>query len=202
MRIDFTQPLALYGGSFDPVHEGHMAVVRAIRAALPGFQLALIPAGQSPGKAPPVAPAGLREKWLKLLAQTEGFEVWDTELKRPGPSFTVETLTEAHRLGARRENLFFVVGADAYNSLPAWKEPERIRALARIAVLNRPGSSLELISPDDLLIPMQEHPASSSAIRKGLGQNPPLVRDIPKEVKSDLEGLNQSAQNPYARKPE
>jgi nicotinate-nucleotide adenylyltransferase len=200
MKMDFSQPLALYGGSFDPVHQGHLEVARAIRRALPAHQLVFVPAGLSPGKAPPVAPGKLRSSWLNLLAEREGFLVWDTELKRPGPSYTVETLAEAHRQGAKRENLLWVVGADAYNSLPRWKDPEKIRELARIAVLNRPGTPLALAQADDLLIPMAEYSASSSAIRAALGRNPSLVSNLPEEVKSDLERLTLSSQNPYARK--
>lgn len=200
MKIDFGKPLALYGGSFDPVHQGHLEVVRAIHRALPGHQIVLVPAGISPGKPSPVASAELRLKWLNLLARKEGFLVWDTELNRPGPSYTVETLEEAHRLGANRESLYWVVGADAYNGLPQWKDPQKIRALARIAALKRPGSALNLSEAGDLLIPMAEHSASSSAIRAGFGRNPPLVSGLPEEVKSDLEKLAVSARNPYVRK--
>jgi nicotinate-nucleotide adenylyltransferase len=200
MKVDFSQPVALYGGSFDPVHLGHLEVVRALKRALPGYRIVLVPAGLSPGKAAPQASAELRLKWLRLLAPAEGFLVWDTELNRPGPSYTVETLEEAHRWGARRDSLYWVVGADAYNSLPQWKDPRKIRALARIAALSRPGSALNLAEKGDLLIPMREHAASSSAIRAALGQNPSLVSDLPEEVKSDLERLTSSSQNPYARK--
>lgn len=200
MKLNFAQPLALYGGSFDPVHQGHIEVVRAIHRALPGFQIALVPAAESPGKPAPLASAELRLKWLNLLAAKEGFFVWDAELNRAGPSYTAETLAEAHQLGARRESLYWVVGADAYNGLPRWKEPQKIRTLARIAALNRPGTPLKLSQADDLLIPMVEHPASSSAIRAGFGQNPPLVSGLPEEVKSDLERLTLSSRNPYVRK--
>lgn len=200
MTIDFAKPLVLFGGSFDPVHQGHIEAVRAIRNALPGYQIALVPAGESPGKPSPKAAAELRLRWLKLLSQKEGFLVWDTELQRPGPSYTVDTLEEAHRQGAKRDTLYWVVGADAYNSLPQWKDPQKIRALAQIAALNRPGSPLNLSQAGDLLIPMAEHSASSSAIRAGFGQNPPLVSGLPEEVKSDLERLTLSSRNPYVRK--
>jgi nicotinate-nucleotide adenylyltransferase len=200
MKIDFAKPLALYGGSFDPVHQGHIEVVKALRRALPGHQIVLVPAGESPGKPKPVASAELRLQWLSLLAQKEGFLIWETELNRPGPSYTAETLAEAHRLGAKRDSLYWVVGADAYNSLPQWKDPQKIRSLARIAALKRPGNTLNLSQADDLLIPMAEHSASSSAIRAGFGQNPPLVSGLPEEVKSDLERLTMSSRNPYVRK--
>jgi nicotinate-nucleotide adenylyltransferase len=199
MKIDFGKPTVLYGGSFDPVHDGHLHVIRAVKAALPGHQLVVVPARQSPGKHAPIAPAELRLRWLELLAPAEGFLIWGTELHRTGPSYTVDTLEEAHSLGARKASLVLLMGADSYNNLPQWKDPERIRALARIAVLERPGAPLKAAG-EDLLVSVPLHPASSTAIRASLGQNPPSWEYLPEAVKADLQNLTLLSQNPYARK--
>jgi nicotinate-nucleotide adenylyltransferase len=198
MKIDFGKPTVLYGGSFDPVHNGHLHVIRAVHATLPGHQIVVVPAGQSPGKHAPMAPAELRLRWLRLLAGPEGFLVWETELNRSGPSFTVNTLEEAHSLGARKETLVFVMGSDSYNGLPQWKNPERIRAMARIAVLGRPGSPLK-VAEGDLFVSVPPKEASSTAIREGLGKNPPSWEYLPDAVKTDLQNLTLLSQNPYAR---
>jgi nicotinate-nucleotide adenylyltransferase len=196
---DFTKPTALFGGSFDPVHEGHLHVAREVKRLLPGAQLVFVPASISPGKRELVAPGGLRLKWLQAVAAKEGFLVWDTELKRQGPSYTVDTLLEAHRLGAKKRDLFFVMGADSYQNFSRWRGPEKIRELCRIVVVTRPGSPLSA-GPEACVLTIPPHLASSTAIRKGLGQNPPLTDHLPPEVKSDLEDLTLLSQNPYVRK--
>lgn len=199
MIPDFTRPVALFGGSFDPVHEGHLYVMREVQRDLPGTQMVFVPAFQSPGKPAPVAPAALRLRWLEALAASDGFSVWDTELKRGGTSYTVDTLSEAHRLGARREQLFWVLGADAYQQLARWKEPGTVRALCRFVVVDRPGHELRL-EGDDLHLPVQPHPASSTALRAALGDKPPRLAGLPAVVKTELENLILLSQNPYARK--
>lgn len=200
MTIDFRQPTVLYGGSFDPPHDGHIAVIRALKRALPNHQIVVVPANISPGKAPPMAAAPLRLQWLEAIARREGFLVWDAEIQRGGESYTVETLTEAHAAGAVREKLIWAVGADAYSSLPKWKDPSRLRELALIGVFCRPGTQLALSDPMDILIPMAPHSASSTAIRAAIRANTPLESGIPKEVKSELERLSSLNQNPYQRK--
>jgi nicotinate-nucleotide adenylyltransferase len=201
MNPDFTKPVALLGGSFDPLHEGHLAVAKAVKKLLPEAQLVFVPACISPGKHPPWAPAELRLKWLRAVAGPEGMLVWDEEIRRGGESFTVDTLEAAHRLGAEKENLFFVTGSDAYRSLSRWKAPERIRQLCRLLVVARPGVPVEL-QGGDLLVPMEPHTASSTAIRAGLARTPPLTEHLPPIVRSDLEGPHLLSPNPYARKTE
>lgn len=196
---DFGQPTALFGGSFDPVHEGHIHVANEVRKALPQIeQIVFVPASQSPGKKPPTANADQRLKWLRMGVQPDGFGVWDIELQRNGDSFTVDTLEQAHRLGAVREKLFFILGFDAFRGFSSWKNPERIRELCRLIVVNRPGETpIETIS-DDIFVPIPPHPASSSEIRAQLasgGSSPWL----PEPVKTDLEKLL-PLHNPYVRK--
>lgn len=175
MSWSFREPTVLFGGSFDPIHEGHLHVARAVKAQLPQIKnFVFVPAAHSPGKPAALASAADRLHWLKLVAEPEGFHVWDYDLERSGESYTVETLEEAHRQGATRERLFWLVGADAYAGFSRWKNPARIRELSRLLVVNRPGEEISPQSSDDQIISIAPHPASSTEIREALarGENP------------------------------
>lgn len=193
--MDFSRTTILFGGSFDPVHNGHLHVAKHALAAIPGAQLAFVPAFQSPGKQPPVASPDQRLHWLELATHAGPFQVWQQELRRGGPSFTVETLMAAHSEGASRENLYWLLGADAYEHFGNWKEPERIRSLARLLVVNRPGSNLERASREDLIISLPPHPASSTRLRGELATGQVQSPDLPARV---AEALLLTGQNPYA----
>lgn len=197
--IDFSRTTILFGGSFDPVHAGHLHVAKYALAALPGAQLAFVPASQSPGKHPPVAPAELRLAWLEKALAPGIFQVWDAELVRGGVSYTVDTLLQAHGEGAVRETLYWLVGADAYATFPSWKDPARIRSLARLLVVNRPGSTVALQDPEDLVVEIPPHPASSTAIRRALGAASPDTEELLPAVRDDLNNLLLRGQNPYAK---
>ncbi len=167
-------------------------------AALPEFkQFVFIPAARSPGKATARASGADRLHWLKLAAEPLGFKVWDWELARGGNSFTVDTLTEAHRLGARADRLCWLLGADAYESFPRWKSPEKIRALARLLVVERPGKVIVPQLPADRILAVPTHPASSTAIRAALGRGDTNQPWIPPPVKVALDKLL-PVRNPYA----
>ena len=198
--IDFRLPTALFGGSFDPVHVGHLHVGRSVLTALPDIkQLVFVPASQSPGKHPACASGEHRLEWLKLAVEPEGHRVWDTDLRRGGESFTVETLEEAHARGARRASLYWILGADAYNAFEQWRKPARIRELCRLIIVNRPGNTLEARKADDLIIPIPPHPASSSELRKELAEGRTGSPWLPGPVRGALEKLL-PLENPYVRK--
>jgi len=202
MTPQFSKPVVLYGGSFDPVHLGHLQLAILAQKAFPEARVVFLPAGASPGKKAPQAPASLRRHWLELAAQGQGFSVWETELTRSGPSFTVDTLSEAHRLGARRDRLFFLMGSDSYAAFASWKEPEKIRSLCRLVIVQRPGVPTQTVESDDLLLKSEPNPASSSAIRKALAAKQSLAGKVPHAVLLELEKLSLLGQNPYTRKPE
>jgi nicotinate-nucleotide adenylyltransferase len=201
--IDFKITTALIGGSFDPVHAGHLAIAREIRRQIPETeQIVFVPAALSPGKVVPTAAPEQRLHWLRAVVEPEGFKVWDWELKAGGESFTANTLAEAHRQGSTAERLYWVVGADAYAGFPSWREPGRIRELCRLLVVNRPGHSLFPLSVEDRILSMPPHPASSTNIRAFLaaGDFPGAVAaGLPPALRTELEKAL-PPNNPYARK--
>lgn len=141
--------LGLFGGTFDPPHNGHVAVAKDVADALHLNRLLWIPAREPPHKAQQdVTPAPLRlEMVLAATAEDARFEVSDVETAREGPSYTVDTLGEVRRRFPHA-TLYFIVGADEYDALATWRAPEQILELARLAVMDRGGARAADNVPD------------------------------------------------------
>lgn len=142
-------PLAILGGTFDPVHYGHLRLAVEVREALALPQVRLVPAGDPPHRAPPIASAEDRVAMLELaVREFPGLVVDPREIARGGKSYTVDTLTEL-----RRDNpatpLALLVGADAFRGLPAWHRWRELFDLAHLIVVPRPGVALHDL-PDAL----------------------------------------------------
>jgi nicotinate-nucleotide adenylyltransferase len=196
LKPEFSRPAILFGGSFDPVHAGHLHVARECLVALPEVkQLVFVPAAESPGRKAHASAAD-RLAWLKLAAEPLGFRVWDFEAVRPGPSYTVNTLEAAHAQGARVDQLYWLLGADAYAGFPGWKNPERIRELCRLLVVDRPGQDSASQHPLDRFVSIPPHPASSTSVRAALAAGNPRPEWLPEAVGAVLEKLL-PGQNPY-----
>jgi len=130
--------VGILGGTFDPPHIGHLLAASDAVEALSLDQLVFIPNARQPLKADaPVAAAEDRLAMVRLLcAGDPRFMVDDTEVRRGGLSFTVETLRE-YRARAPAAALFLLIGADVVETLPSWRDPEAIAALAEVVVLIR-----------------------------------------------------------------
>jgi nicotinate-nucleotide adenylyltransferase len=131
--------LGLLGGMFDPIHYGHLRAAENAREALGLDQVAFVPAAVPPHRDAPTASAIDRYAMVALATAFDpGFVPWDGEIRRDGPSYTVDT-AEA----LLRENpgaaLTLIVGADNLALLPQWKEPARLLAMCTVAVVGRPG---------------------------------------------------------------
>jgi nicotinate-nucleotide adenylyltransferase len=135
--------IGLFGGSFDPVHHGHLIVGQVAREQLGLELLRFVPAREQPFKqgrhgSSPVDRAAM----LSLaLENTPGFAVESAELNRPGPSYTVDTLHEMRQREPEAE-LILLLGADAAAELPTWRQAHRIPELARVVVFARPGTAV------------------------------------------------------------
>ena len=130
--------LGVFGGSFDPVHVGHLAIAHAALESVPLDRVLFVPARRSPLKdRGPVASEADRLAMLERAVTGEPrFAVSRAELDREGPSYTVDTLAGL----AGSDELFLILGSDAIADLPRWKDPERITELATLVVADRPGA--------------------------------------------------------------
>jgi nicotinate-nucleotide adenylyltransferase len=133
---------ALFGGSFNPIHYGHLLLADDVRERLGLDRVLFVPAGAPPHKtAAHLAPAADRYQMVKLATAAHlGFAVSDLELRRTGPSYTVDTL-EALRLP--RGALFLLIGSETFLDLLSWRTPRRLTELARIVVIPRAGSAFD-----------------------------------------------------------
>lgn len=132
-------PLGLLGGTFDPVHYGHLRLAEEAREALKLPELRWIPAGQPPHRTAPRTAAGHRlEMVRRAVAGNPAFTVDDAETRAPGPSFTVTTL-ERLRAALPDRPLVLLMGADAFLGLATWHRWRELLDLAHLGVATRPG---------------------------------------------------------------
>ena len=133
----------LYGGTFDPVHDGHIAIARAARDALDA-QVTLLPAHDPPHKASTAADARQRAAMLLLAIDAEpGLDVDLRELDREGPSYTVDTLAEMRAELGGEVPMAWLVGADSLRQLHAWSRWRLLFQLAHVVAVQRPGEPID-----------------------------------------------------------
>ena len=132
--------VGIFGGSFDPVHCGHLLVAQAAMEELSLTRLFFIPAAQSPFK-PQSAPAPAHERLrllrLALAGQTR-YAIDEQEIQRGGTSFTIDTVRD-YVARFPQSKLFYLIGADHVPTLPAWREADRLAELVEFVVIPRPG---------------------------------------------------------------
>jgi nicotinate-nucleotide adenylyltransferase len=130
----------ILGGTFDPVHIGHLLMAEMCRDALQLDQVHFVPAGDPPHKpGVPISPGKVRVEMLELaVAGASSFFIDRRELGRQGPTYTVDTLTE-FREEFPDDDLYFLMGADSLRDFLTWREPDRIAGLAMLVTCNRPG---------------------------------------------------------------
>lgn len=188
--------LGLYGGTFDPVHFGHLLLAERCREELALDEVRLIPAGEPPHKTDrPLTPGEARAEMLEFAtAGNPQFVVDRRELKRGGRSYTVETLTEFRSEHPDAE-LFFLMGADSLADLPQWREPERIAKLATIVAVNRGDRPLpdvatlivtlgETIASRVVFVEMPGIDLSSSELRARVAAGKSLRYTVPNAVEA------------------
>ena len=132
---------ALFGGSFNPIHYGHLLLAADVREHLALDRVVFMPAGVPPHKPAGLASAADRYAMVRLaIADNPAFETSDLELRRSGPSYTVDTLAA---MAVAPADLFLVIGSETFLDLLSWREPRRIATLCRIVVIPRRGSSFD-----------------------------------------------------------
>jgi len=174
--------IGIYGGSFDPIHHGHLILARDAREQLGLEKMIFVPAASSPHKMhEQPTPAALRLLMTRAAIRGDtGFEVHDFEALRPAPSFTIET---AEQLAAREHDaeLFYLIGEDNVEDLPTWKRFEDLNRLVKFVVMRRSGNN----STHSYPVIERHIDISSSDIRDRVAQGltiqylvPPAVEEI------------------------
>ena len=184
--------IGLFGGSFDPVHLGHLLVAQAAREELGLERLFFIPAAQSPFK-PDSKPISGTER-LRLLRLALAGKTWceidEQELHRGGVSYTIDTVRDYHRRFPNAE-IFYLIGGDHVQKLPSWREADQLASLADFVVVPRPGQA-------DTPFPKPFHGralkgfplgVSSSQIRERVKAGQPIDHLVPTMVAEAIRGL-------------
>ena len=169
--------IGILGGSFDPVHNAHLAVARAALDSLGLSRVLWIPSGTPPHRGAPVAAAGHRAAMVRLaIAGEPRFVLDEREIRKAAPGYTVETLEDLHAELGKSAELVLLIGADQYARLDTWHRWRDLFALARIAVFARPGD--RLADPERVtVVPFAPLDISSTAIRSRIAAG-----DAPREL--------------------
>jgi nicotinate-nucleotide adenylyltransferase len=198
--------LGLFGGTFDPIHLGHLILAEQCREACALDRVWFVVAG-----APPHKPGGRTSVTHRLemtriaVAGQPAFTVSEIEASRPGPHYSIETI-ESIRRENPGDDLFFLIGADSLAELPSWREPVRIAQFATIVVVNRPGidevdsASLPGFGPGShplLSVAIPPIGIASTDIRQRLAEGRSIRYQVPRGVEAYIE-----AQGLYREKEE
>ena len=143
--IPATRRLGVLGGTFDPIHIGHLDAAEAARLALALDEIVVLPAHDPPHR--PIDPRASAFHRFALVALAlnghDAYRLSDMELRRSGPSYTAPTLHELHGRGWRPLQLFFILGADAFAEIATWYDYPAILDACHFAVIARPGTTLD-----------------------------------------------------------
>ena len=169
--------IGLYGGSFDPVHLGHLLVAQAAREEVALDRVVFIPAAQSPFKpGRQMTSDALRLRMLRLaLAGRNDWEIDDQELRRGGVSYSIETVRNYPATNSGAE-LFYLIGADHVEQLPKWRESAELARRVQILVIPRPGEARKELPAGFVGRHLAGFPlgVSSSQIRERVRTNKPV----------------------------
>ena len=158
--------IGVLGGTFDPVHNGHLIVAGEVKARLGLAAVIFVPAGQPWLKADwPVTPAEHRLRMLRLaLADQPDFKISTLEIERAGPSYTVDTMAELREQASSDDELFFILGRDNLAQIPQWQDPSRLIEMCYLVAVNRPGALRpKLKSLEKTLVPSDRWVIGTSA---------------------------------------
>lgn len=162
----------LYGGTFNPVHQGHVAAARGAAAALRLDKVIFIPSGTPPLKGSSgLAPGPNRLAMLELaLADEPAMETCDLEIARPGPSYTLDTVNALRDSLPKPTVLFFLLGDDCVARLPRWKGIDQLHAMLRFAILPRSENTATALDERLIRLDFPRTDASSTRVRAMLGK--------------------------------
>ena len=192
-----------FGGTFDPIHIGHLDVAHAARVALGLERVWLVPARVPPHRATPQASAAHRFAMTALaIADSPGLSLSDLEQQDDDPSYTSATLDRLAGRGVDTRTLFLITGADAFQDIGAWKDYPAILDRAHFVVVSRPGAAVEAVrrampglaarfretpcsipsQPGIFLVDAPTAPVASTTIRRAAAAGDSLAGLVPEAV--------------------
>ncbi len=185
--------VGILGGTFDPIHIGHLVAAEAVRYSLELDQVIFIPAGRSPLKPAPAAPASQRLAMVELAIRSNPyFRVSTLELERPGPSYTVDTLRQLRADLGPAVELYFIAGQDAVADLARWHQPRELLSLCRLVAVTRPSytsfdprrleAAIPGVSESLVLVEMPLIGVSASDLRRRVREGRPIKYLVPEAV--------------------
>jgi nicotinate-nucleotide adenylyltransferase len=190
--------LGIVGGTFDPIHNGHLAAARAAQAALGLDRVRFVPSARPPHRPDSPGASGYHrlEMVRRAVADTPGWEVSDLELTREGPSYTYDTLTTIGREGLSPLQIFFITGADAFAEIATWHRYPDVFDLANFVVVARPGTALASLRarlPEDstrqnvFLLEADTPDVSATEIRTRVSRGAPIDGLVPPAVSAYIQ---------------
>lgn len=182
--------IGAFGGTFDPIHLGHLIAAEEVCATMELDKVLFVPTGQPWLKSDRmVTPARQRLEMLRLAVESNPyFEVSTVDIDRPGPSYTVDTMSDLSRQ-LPDAKLFFIAGLDALAELPRWREPARLLRMCQVVGMRRPGCThLDLACVDEeipdasrsiRIIEVPQIAISASEIRRRVAEGMPIRYQVP-----------------------
>lgn len=182
-----TKRLGIMGGTFDPIHNGHLVAASEVAHRFNLDQVLFVPTGQ-PWQKEQHNVTDAEHRYLMTVIATAAdarFEVSRVDIERPGPTFTVDTLKDLrHQFGAELE-LFFITGADALSKILTWRDHEAVVEMAHLIGVTRPGHNLQNPGLPSEAITLMEIPAlaiSSTDVRARVAKSEPIRYIVPDGV--------------------
>ena len=191
--------VGVLGGTFDPVHYGHLVIAEEVYATLQLAEMVFVPAGQPPHKTNvEITEAAHRLGMLELaIASNPHFTISRVDLDRPGPSYTVDMLQMLHKQWGENTAIYFIIGGDSLEDLLSWHDPPGIlEQLTYLVAVRRPGYSesdayydrlearLPGIKQRLLLVDAPQFDISATDLRKRVAQGRPIKYQTPESVES------------------
>lgn len=196
-RPSHTRRIGLIGGTFDPVHYGHLVVAEEVRFVCKLDEMVFVPAGQPPHKQGGIiTPAHHRLAMLELaIASNPHFSLSRVDIERTGPSYTVETLRLLHQQWGQQVELYFLIGWDSLEEFHTWHDPAGILAeLTYLVAVHRPGyiaepeyvaameERLPLLKQRLLTVPAPQLEIAATELRQRIMEGKPIKYQVPEAV--------------------
>ena len=194
--------LGIYGGTFNPLHTGHLLIAQEFYEQCELDRVIFIPSARPPHKrlSDVLAPEHRYQMALAATMNDQRFEVSDMEIQRPGLSYTIETLEAFRQTYGQESALYFAIGADSLVDIASWRRPDQVFELATIVVVPRPGFDIRR-APEPwrdrvIVLRTRELDISSTDIRKRVAQGRSVRYLVPDPVERYINdhGLYQSAE--------